>query len=132
MALPTVDVADSRLVSLVGSWVTLPDVAERFGVDVSRVRRSLADGELVAMRVDGVVRVPELFLVDPAGDTGGHLGLPELKGTLNVLADAGFRPSESVSWLFTPDDSLREGRPVDALRAGHKTEVRRRAQAMAF
>jgi hypothetical protein len=132
MALPSMDDADARLVQLVGPWMTLPDVAHRFGVDVSRVRRALADGELLAMRVAGVVRVPELFLVDPAGDHGGHLGLPELKGTLTVLSDAGFRPSESVSWLFTPDDSLREGRPIDALRAGRKTEVRRRAQAMAF
>jgi hypothetical protein len=128
MALPSVDDADERLVDLVGSWVTLPDAAVRFAVDVSRVRRSVADGEMLALRVDGVVRLPELFLAEP----GGPVALPDLKGTLTVLSDAGFRPAEAVSWLFTPDDSLREGRPIDALRAGRKTEVRRRAQAMAF
>ena len=36
-----------------------------------------------------------------------------------------------MRWLFTPDDSL-PGTPADALRAGRKTEVRRRAQALAF
>jgi hypothetical protein len=129
MALPSVDDADERLVDLVGSWVTLPDVAARFGVDVSRVRRSVADGELLALRLSGVVHVPELFLAEPGG---GPLAVADLKGTITVLSDAGFRPAEAVSWLFTPDDGLREGRPIDALRAGRKTEVRRRAQAMAF
>ncbi len=36
-----------------------------------------------------------------------------------------------LRWLFTPDDSL-PGTPIDALRGGRKTEVRRRAQALAF
>jgi hypothetical protein len=129
MALPSVDDADERLVDLVGSWVTLPDAAARFSVDVSRVRRSIADGELLALRLGGVVHVPELFLAEPGS---GAVAMADLKGTLTVLSDAGFRPAEAVSWLFTPDDSLREGRPIDALRAGRKTEVRRRAQAMAF
>jgi Rv2175c C-terminal domain of unknown function len=57
--------------------------------------------------------------------------LPELRGTLTVLADSGYDDEAAVRWLFTPDGSL-PGRPVDALREGRKTEVRRRAQALAF
>jgi hypothetical protein len=48
-----------------------------------------------------------------------------------VLADAGFTDEEAMRWLLTADDSL-PGSPVDALRAGRKTEVRRRAQALAL
>ena len=36
-----------------------------------------------------------------------------------------------LGWLLTPDDSL-PGSPLDALKQGRKTEVRRRAQALAF
>ena len=40
---------------------------------------------------------------------------------------------EIITWLFTPDPTLPvEGAPIDALRAGHKTEIRRRAQELAF
>ena len=57
----------------------------------------------------------------------------ELKGTFTVLADGGMNDEEILRWLFTPDDTLPvEGAPIDALIAGHKTEVRRRAQVTAF
>lgn len=125
MAMPAADVAEPPLVDLVENWVTVPDLAKRTGVEVSRVRRMISDGEVLALRVAAVLQIPELFLVD-------GLPLPELKGTLSVLADSGFRPAEAVTWLFTSDDTLVGGRPIDALRAGRKTEVRRRAQAMAL
>ncbi|NKX51550.1 DNA-binding protein, partial [Arthrobacter deserti] len=38
---------------------------------------------------------------------------------------------EILRWLFTEDESL-PGRPIDALREGRKTEIRRRAQALAW
>ncbi len=153
MAMPTVEVADPELVELVGEWLTVPDLAARTGTDVSGVRRMLTDGELLALRVDGVLRVPALFLVAGTASVAERRGerdarsaaepgdpanpiplvaLPDLRGTLTVLADSGFRPSEAVAWLFTSDDTLVGGRPVDALRLGRKTEVRRRAQAMAL
>lgn len=115
----------SDLDSLVADWLTLPDVAERLGTDISRVRRMLDDRLLLAVRRGerNVLSVPRA-LVDPAP-------LQELPGTLTVLADAGFSPEESLRWLFTPDPSL-PGSPLEALRAGRKTEVRRRAQALAF
>jgi hypothetical protein len=40
---------------------------------------------------------------------------------------------EILRWLFTPDATLPvPGAPVDALTAGFKTEVRRRAMEQAF
>ncbi|GEL93798.1 helix-turn-helix domain-containing protein [Cellulomonas composti] len=128
---------------LVDSWLTLPDVAERIGIDVGKVRRLVQEGRLVAVRrgTPRVVSVPERCLV-PVGQTLGNqvLGRPEpasegewavlssLQGTLTVLTDAGFSSEAAIEWLFTPDESL-PGTPIDALRAGHKTEIRRRAQA---
>ncbi|ASR56771.1 DNA-binding protein [Cellulomonas sp. PSBB021] len=119
--------------ALVDSWLTLPDVAERVGLDVGKVRRLLQERKLVGMRrgEPRVLSVPERFLVpghQGAGATGEWAALPWLQGTLTVLADAGFSDEEAIVWLFTPDDSL-PGAPIDALRAGQKTEVRRRAQA---
>lgn len=55
-------------------------------------------------------------------------GLP---GTLTVLLDAGYGDVESMRWLFTPDDSL-PGSPIEAIKAGRHTEVKRRAQALGF
>ena len=123
---------------IVGEWLPLPDVAERLGEDVGAVRRRLQEGSLVAVRVGErkVLQVPAAFLV--TDDDGRTQVLPALAGTLSVLSDAGFTPEEAVRWLFTPDDSLtslgssRPSTPVEALAAGHKTEIRRRAQAEAL
>ena len=126
------DRRDGRLVhvddldTLVSEWLTLPDLAELLGLDVGKVRRLLQDGALVGVRRGerNVFAVPAAFVADGAP-------LPELRGTLTVLRDSGYDDESAVRWLFTPDDSL-PGTPVDALRAGRKTEVRRRAQALAF
>lgn len=110
---------------LVGEWLTLPEVAGRLDTTVSRVRRMIQDQMLVAVRRGErhVLSVPAA-LVEPAP-------VPELPGTLTVLADSGYSAVEMVRWLFTPDASL-PGTPLEALRSGRKTEVRRRAQALAF
>jgi hypothetical protein len=116
------------LEALVGDWATVPDVAERWGVPLSRVRQHLADRELLSWRTGErqVVSVPSKFL----GEGGPR---PELRGTFTVLADGGMNDEDILRWLFTPDDSLpADGAPIDALIAGHKTEVRRRAQVTAF
>jgi hypothetical protein len=102
----------------------LPDVAERLGLPVTKVRQALRDGQLLAVRRDRVLCVPAEFL---AGDTI----VKGLAGTITVLADAGFEPDEMVRWLFTADDTL-PGRPIDALRATGGREVKRRAQALAL
>lgn len=120
--------SDLDLEALVGDWLTVPDLAERLGIALSAVRQMITDREVLSSRVGErkVVAVPAKFL-DEEGVR------PDLKGTFTVLADGGMKDEEILRWLFTPDDSLPvPGAPIDALRAGHKTEIRRRAQAMAF
>jgi hypothetical protein len=107
-------------------WLNLPDVAELIGTDVGKVRRMLQERVLIGLRRTErkIMSVPAELLKDGAP-------LPDLQGTLIVLSDSGFSDEEALRWLFTEDDY--PGTPVDALRSGHrKTEVRRRAQALAF
>lgn len=104
-------------------WLTIPDVAEALGEPLGRVRRLIDDRHLVALRVDGVWRVPAVFL-------DGARPLASLHGTVIVLLDAGFSPEEAVRWLLEPEDSIGIA-PIEALHAGRKSEVRRVAQALA-
>lgn len=115
-----------ELDALVTEWLTVPDVAELTGQDQRVVRTWLQEREVVAVRRGerAVAQVPAAF-VTPEGP------LNHLRGTLVVLADAGFSDVEALVWLFTPDDTL-PGTPIDALRANRKTEIRRRAQAAGF
>lgn len=111
-------------------------VAKLLGVPVTKVHQQLREGHLVAVRRAGDVVVPQVFFTD-AGEV-----VKSLPGLLVVLHDGGYRETEIVRWLFTPDPSLtitRDGtrdavsnaRPVDALHAHQAREVLRRAQAMA-
>jgi hypothetical protein len=104
----------------------LPEVADLLGLPVTKVRQALRDGQLLAVRRDGVLRVPKLFLT---ADGEIVKGLP---GTITVLADAGFAPDDMLRWLFEQDDTLPGGTPIEALRATGGREVKRRAQALAF
>jgi hypothetical protein len=108
----------------VSEWLTIPDLVDQLGVSQSRVRRLIDERQLLAVRVDGILRVPAAFVRD-----GAPLG--ELRGTLMLLADAGFNDEEAMRWMTHEEDSLGVA-PVDALRAGRKAEVRRVAQALAF
>ena len=112
------------LVELVGEWRTLPDVADSTGSDVQRVRQALRDGQLLALRIDGVLKVPAL-LVGPEGPVKG------LTGTLTLLRDAGYSDEEACRWLFSAEDTL-PGTPAQALADNRGTEVKRRAQALGF
>ncbi|WP_122941072.1 Rv2175c family DNA-binding protein [Brachybacterium sp. EE-P12] len=116
----------NALDTLITDWLTLPDVAEQLDVEVSRVRRLIEEGKLVAVRRgDPVVRmVPSLFVLD------GTI-TPHLAGTITVLRDGGFSDEELLTWLFEEDESL-PGRPIDHLRRGQRGEVRRRALALAL
>ncbi|HEU5473997.1 MAG TPA: Rv2175c family DNA-binding protein [Actinophytocola sp.] len=105
--------------------LTLPEVAARLSLPVTRVQQALRDGHLLAVRRDGGLVVPALFLTDDGAIVKG------LPGTITVLTDSGFTPDDIMRWLFTADDSL-PGTPIEALRTNRGTEVKRRAQALAF
>ncbi len=70
------------------------------GVPVTRVHQHLRDGHLLALRRDGIVVVPQVFFTDT-----GHV-VKSLPGLLAVLRDGGYRDTEILRWLFTPDESL--------------------------
>jgi excisionase family DNA binding protein len=106
-------------------WLTLPEVADRLGVRLGQVRRMLADRQLLAVR-----RGERNALSVPAVLLGPDGPLPDLPGTLTVLADNGVVDEDAFTWLFANDPSIVGGSPIGALLAGHKTEVRRRAQAL--
>lgn len=110
---------------LVGRWLPLPDAAEVLGLPFPKMRRLVDDRAVVALRrgTPRVLSVPEALVVPSL--------LESLAGTLSVLRDSGYGDVEALRWLFTPDDSL-GGTPVEQLRLGHKTEIRRRAQALAL
>jgi hypothetical protein len=103
-------------------WLTMPELVETLGLSPSRVRRLIEDKHLLGARRDGVLSVPADFIAD-------GLPLPELRGTLFVLADAGFTDDEAIDWLLGEDEALGAA-PIDALRSGRKSEVRRVAQAL--
>jgi len=111
---------------LVTTWLTLPEVADALGTDVSRVRQLVRDRQVLASRRgdNNALMVPAEFVRD------GKV-LKGLPGTLTLLADARYSDDEALRWLFTPDDSL-PGSPVQALVENRGTEVRRRAQALGF
>lgn len=123
---PKADSPNAVLENLVGQWLPLPDVAELLDIAVTRVHSLISDRSLLALRIGErkIRSVPAEFFTD-------NEVLDSLKGTLAVLTDAGFSDEEALTWLFTNDDSL-PGRPIDALRSGRKTEIRRRAQALAW
>jgi hypothetical protein len=103
-------------------WLTIPDLVEILGQSQSQVRRLIEDNALAAVRIDGILKVPAVFLKD---------GEPvhELKGTIVLLRDCGFTDEELVQWLLSQEESLGTS-PIHALSTGRKTEVRRIAQAL--
>ncbi|MDV6279926.1 Rv2175c family DNA-binding protein [Rhodococcus jostii] len=107
------------------SLLQLVDVAKNLGVAVTRVQQLLRDQQLIAVRRDGVLGVPELFF-----DETGEI-VKWLPGLVAVLHDGGFKDEEILQWLFREDDSL-PGTPVQALHGDLAREVIRRAQAMGF
>jgi hypothetical protein len=105
-------------------WLTLPDIAERLSVPITKVHQMIRDSALIAVRRDGVLRVP-------AELADGEAVRKHLPGVLTLLHDAGFNDEEALRWLYTPDDTL-PGTPAMALSANRATEVKRRAQALGF
>ena len=111
--------------TLVGEWLSLPEVADQLGMPAGRVKQLLRDRKLLAVtRPEGGRAVPSAFL-------DGQQIVKGLCGTLTLLFDCGFDEVEALRWLFTADETL-PGTPIDAIAKHRATEVNRRAQALAF
>jgi hypothetical protein len=111
--------------ALVGDWLTLPDAADQLGIPIARVKQLLRDKKLLAVtRPGGKLAVPAAFV-------DGNQVVKGLHGTLTLLFDCGFDEPGALSWLFTPDETL-PGTPIEAIIRNRRTEVNRRAQALAF
>lgn len=117
--------------------IDVPEVAQMLGIAVTKVHQRLRDGQLIAVRRNGVIVLPRAFFTDQ-----GHV-VKSLPGVLAVLRDGGFRDTEILRWLFTADPTLTvtvdgsrkaltNARPVDALHAHQAREIVRRAQAMGY
>lgn len=107
------------------SVIAIPDAAERMGVVVTKVMDLLNNGQLLAIRLDNVRYIPEMFFTE-----GGDLN-KFVPGVISLLSDGGYSSQEILEYLYEADDSL-PGRPVDALHGHLAREVMRRAQAMAI
>lgn len=117
--------ADADLGALVPAWIDWAETARQLGVTVGKVRTMIRDHELAA-----AVPAPGAGQQVPADFVQDGLVVKGLPGLLTVLHDGGYDDRECIAWLFT--DAALPGRPIDALRENRGSEVKRRAQAMAF
>jgi excisionase family DNA binding protein len=113
------------LAVLVTDWLDWAGVAERLGVTVGKVRTMIRDHELAA-----AVPAPGTGQLVPAELVQDGQVVKGLPGLLTVLHDGGYDDRACLTWLFTDADL--PGRPIDALRENRGSEVKRRAQAMAY
>lgn len=104
-------------------WLTMPELVEALGEPLGRVRRLIDESYLIGSKRGGAFAVPTVFLLDGRP-------LPALRGTVIVLHDAGFSDDEAIDWLLEPEESIGMP-PIEALRAGRKSEVRRVAATLA-
>lgn len=105
-------------------WINLPDLAEKLDLSISKVNQMVRDGQLLAVRRDGVRMVPAELV---ANDTV----LKHLPGILTLLRDAGYNDEEALRWLYEPDIAL-DGNAARGLGGPKAREVKRRAQALGF
>lgn len=104
-------------------WLTIPELVEVLGEPHGRVRRLLAENYLIGSKRNGAFAVPALFIEDGRP-------LASLRGTIIALQDAGFGDDELIDWLLTHEETMGRS-PIESLRAGHKSEVRRIARSLA-
>jgi Rv2175c C-terminal domain of unknown function len=109
------------------AWLAVPDIMELTGASLSTVKTWIQERELV-----GVRRGPHRAVMVPATFVTPEGPLKFLRGTITVLSDSGMDDAEIIDWLHRPDETLTGGSAVASLRSGNKTEVRRRAQEMAW
>jgi hypothetical protein len=104
--------------------MNLPDVADKLGIGISKVHQLIRDRQLIAVRRDGVLRIPAELV---ANDTV----LKHLPGILTLLHDGGYNDEQALRWLYEPDESI-DGCGAKGLGGDRAREVKRRAQAIAF
>ncbi|MBJ7530496.1 MULTISPECIES: Rv2175c family DNA-binding protein [Nocardioides] len=117
--------ADHDLSVLVPTWWDWATAARELGVTVAKVRTMIRDHELAA-----AVPYPGAGQQVPADLVQDGFPVKGVPGLLTVLHDGGYDDREIIAWLFLDADL--PGRPIDALRENRGSEVKRRAQAMAF
>jgi hypothetical protein len=105
-------------------WITLPDVAEKLDLSISKVNQMVREGALLAVRRDGIRMVPAELVANSTV-------LKHLPGVLTLLHDAGYNDEEALRWLYEPDDAL-DGNAARGLGGPRAREVKRRAQALGF
>lgn len=106
-------------------WLDWDAAAEALGVTPAKVRTMIRDHEL-ACAVPAPGRSPAV----PAAFIQDGLVVKGLPGLLTLMHDNRYDDRECIAWIFT-DDNL-PGRPIDALRENRGSEVKRRAQSLAF
>lgn len=117
--------ADHDLAALVEEWLEWSEVADQLGVSVGKVRTMIREHQLAAAVPweRAGQRVPALFIQDGEPVKG-------LPGLVTMMHDNGYDDREIIAWIFLDADL--PGRPIDALRENRGSEVKRRAQSMAF
>lgn len=120
-----IPLADHDLATLVPEWIDWAEAARRLDVTVAKVRTMIRDHELAA-----AVPSPGAGQQVPADFIQDGFPVKGLPGLLTVLHDGGYDDRECIAWLYLDQDL--PGRPIDALRENRGSEVKRRAQAMAF
>ena len=105
-------------------WLTPAEAAEALGTTTSQIKRMLNDGELLAVTVDAVRKIPADLIV------GGEVSR-YLSGIITLLRDGGYDDDDAVSWLLRVDESLGGNAALGLHKQLHR-EVSRRAQALAF
>jgi hypothetical protein len=105
-------------------WINLPDIADKLDLSVSKVHQMIRDGDLLAVKRDGVRVVPAELVANSTV-------LKHLPGVLTLLRDAGYNDEEALRWLYEPDETL-DGNAATGLGGDRAREVKRRAQALGF
>jgi hypothetical protein len=106
------------------AWIPLPDIADKLDVSVSKVNQMVRDGELLAVKREGIRVVPAELVANSTV-------LKHLPGVLTLLRDAGYNDEEALRWLYTPEEDL-DGNAAVGLGGPRAREVKRRAQALGF
>ena len=105
-------------------WVNLPEIADKLDLSISKVNQMVRDGELLAVRRDGIKVVPAELVANSTV-------LKHLPGVLTLLRDAGYNDEEALRWLYEPDETV-DGCGAKGLGGDRDREVKRRAQALGF